>query len=78
MRRRNLGTMLSEEGNDILKIICGQVIKELVDAEVPREYLWPADTNDLVYKAFPDSSQSGRWNQLFNTYLDNIDTSEDS
>ena len=76
--RRTLGTMLSREPNDTVRIICGQLIKELVDAEVPRQDLWPADTSEEIYEGFPDSSQKGRWNQLFHTYLDNIDTAENS
>lgn len=75
-RRRTLGTMLSMEPNDIIRIICGQLIKELVDAEVPRQDLWPTDTREEIYEGFPDSSQSGRWNQLFHTYLDKVDTAE--
>lgn len=70
--------MLSIEENDCLIIICGQVIKELVDAGVSKDILWPMGTKESVYQKFPDSSQAGRWNQRFQTYLDNSDPSPNS
>jgi hypothetical protein len=68
--------MLSTESNDYLRIICGHVIKELVDAQYPRESIWPVGTSDELYESFPDSSQTGRWNQLFQNYLDDHDSSQ--
>jgi hypothetical protein len=61
------------ESNEVVKIICGQLIKELVDAGVAKGDLWPEDTNNQVYEGFPDSSRTGRWNQRFQTYLDDLD-----
>ena len=78
VERRGLGDMLSTETHDCLIIICGQVIKELVDAdaEYPRKDLWPADAKSKLYEGFPDSSQAGRWNQLFQNYVNDLTSQE--
>ena len=67
--------MVVTGSDEILKIICGQLIKVLVDANVPLEDLWPPDANEDVYQGFPDSSQLGSWNQHFQSYLDKVDKS---
>jgi hypothetical protein len=65
--------MVLTESSEVIKIICGQVIKVLVEGGAEKEDLWPGGTNAQVYDGFPDSSQPGHWNQQFQTYLDDLE-----
>jgi hypothetical protein len=70
--------MLSGESNEIIRTICGQLIKEMLSAGIAKEHLWPQETDKQIYEAFPDASQPGGWNQNFQTYVDTIDTSPEN
>lgn len=72
-KRRGLGNFLLKEPNEILRIICGQLITALLTAGVLPEHLWPADTDTRLYTTFPTMALGSRgWNQQFQNYMDNI------
>lgn len=68
-----MGTQLLQETNEVLRGIFGQLIRTLLDAGMLVEHLWPAETKEALYRAFPPSSQGNRgWNDLFQEYVDVI------
>jgi hypothetical protein len=65
--------MVVKEKNEILRVICGQILKVLADAEIPLEDLWPVGTDPVIYSGFPPSTQSGNsWNRAFQSYVDSL------
>lgn len=71
--RRGLGTMLLEEKNEILRVICGRIIALLVDFGIPRHNLWPVTTKGHLYSKFPETKPNGsQWDIKFQDYLDDL------
>lgn len=65
--------MVVGEQNEILRIICGQLLKALMAWDVPKRDLWPIGTDKKHYDRFPASSQSDKhWNNAFQTYIDEL------
>jgi hypothetical protein len=72
-KRRELGNLVLKEPNEILRIICGQLITVLLTAGVLPEHLWPVDSDKRLYTTFPTVALGSRgWNQQFQNYMDNI------
>lgn len=72
-QRRNLGKLVLEDQNEIIRIICAELLKSLVSSGFPRHHLWPIDTNDGIFNGFPDTSQGETgWHARFQSYMDGI------
>ena len=71
--RRAVGKLVIEETNEHIRTICGQLLRAMLDANIPRQHLWPVDMESQLYTGFPDSSQDNRcWSQNFQNYIDSI------
>ncbi|EPE28080.1 hypothetical protein GLAREA_04871 [Glarea lozoyensis ATCC 20868] len=69
--RQQLGPFLKAENNEILRIICGEIIRVLGGAGVQIESLWPAGTSKDALTNFPTcTSQNNSWSKQFQAYLD--------
>jgi hypothetical protein len=65
--------MVLEEQNEILRIICGQLLKALIASQIPKKDLWPVGTDKKQYDGFPISSQTDKhWNNAFQAYVDQL------
>ncbi|CZR51023.1 uncharacterized protein PAC_00898 [Phialocephala subalpina] len=71
--RRNIGQLILEETNEIVKIICGSLVRNLHDAGVALQDLWPVGADKILYESFPPSTQTGHgWNTKFQDYIDRM------
>lgn len=62
--------MVLEERDELLRKICGVLIRHLIMAEVPRKDLWPSDVDAEIYSLFPAVSQGdSHWNLQFNDFI---------
>lgn len=62
-----------KEPNEIIRIICGQLITALLSAGVLLSHLWPVNTDKKLYANFPIASIGSRgWNQQFQNYMDGV------
>lgn len=65
--------MVVEEGNEILRIICGQILKVLLTWDIELKDLWPIGANPKLYDEFPLSSQEDKhWSNAFQAYIDQL------
>lgn len=72
-QRRELGNIVLKEPNEIIRIICGQVVTSLLSAGVFPEHMWPINTDKKMFEDFPKISPGSRgWNQQFQNYMDNV------
>jgi hypothetical protein len=63
--------MVLKEPNEIIRMICGQIITSLIHSGVMLEHLWPVHIDKQLYAGFPITSHSSRgWNQQFQNYMD--------
>lgn len=73
IQRRELGNVVLKEPNEIIRIICGQLITSLLSAGVISEHIWPVNIDKRLYENFPTASLGSRgWNQQFQNYMDNV------
>ncbi|KAB8302073.1 hypothetical protein EYC80_005524 [Monilinia laxa] len=69
--RRSIGPLLLNEGNEILRLICGQLVRDLLNSDILPEELWPVETNKEAYENFPVKLQSqSRWKTQFQHWID--------
>ncbi|KAI9644021.1 hypothetical protein NHQ30_007373 [Ciborinia camelliae] len=69
--RRSIGPSVISEGNEIVRLICGQLLKALLNSDILPEELWPVGTNKKDYETFPTESQSqSGWKSLFQKWVD--------
>ncbi|TAQ87296.1 hypothetical protein B7494_g4397 [Chlorociboria aeruginascens] len=69
--RRQLGVVILEESNEIIKTICAQIIRVAVETGIHRELFWPNETEMKYYEGFPSASQNNiSWNELYQSYMD--------
>ncbi|KAF4631722.1 hypothetical protein G7Y89_g6409 [Cudoniella acicularis] len=71
--RRSIGEVVVEEGNEIIRTLCGRLIRVLQRAEVELEHLWPLDADETLYQKFPVLTQKeSGWSQQFQAYVDEV------
>ncbi|KUJ22682.1 uncharacterized protein LY89DRAFT_664480 [Mollisia scopiformis] len=69
--RRSIGQLILEEPNEIIRLICAEIIKTLSNAGIDLQALWPHGTRKLIYEQFPMQSQGSHgWGALFQKYID--------
>jgi hypothetical protein len=71
--RRSIGERSFDDGNEIVRLISGQIIRMLLDTGMSREFLWPRAMDKKVYEGFPASTQDNRgWDQRFQNFIDGV------
>ncbi|MCJ1246992.1 hypothetical protein MMC30_004203 [Trapelia coarctata] len=74
-RRHELGSMVIEEQDELLRYIAGSVIRHLVCEGVPTILFWATDIESMINGAFFESeAHNSQWLELFEDHLDEIDT----
>src|SRR4051812_37226248 len=69
--RRSIGPLIVNEEDEILRMICGQLVKVLLTCDIEIDELWPDDAAEKDYKDFPVTSQSQEgWKAEFQTWVD--------
>lgn len=73
MDRRQLGKMVIDEPDEILKIIAAHLMCILQASGTPLEFLWPEKTDKAYYEGFPPATQDNTgWGQAFQNYVDDL------
>ncbi|KAL9117743.1 MAG: hypothetical protein Q9187_005717 [Circinaria calcarea] len=74
-RRRALGNMVIGEENELLRLIAGSIIRELMTNGSPEDIFWPMGTEVIAYTGFPKSQyHDSQWVEKFQLYLDDMHT----
>lgn len=69
--RRSLGRLIIEDPDELLRLISGQLVRNLHQAGTPVADLFPVDYDEQVYWDFPPSTQKNvGWFKGFQDYLD--------
>ncbi|QSZ35359.1 hypothetical protein DSL72_008229 [Monilinia vaccinii-corymbosi] len=69
--RRSIGPLVLNEGNEILRLICGQLVRDLLNSDILPEELWPVGTDKKDYDNFPTELQSrSSWKTQFQEWVD--------
>lgn len=71
VNRRGLGAMMVGTPDEILKLICGRLLRSMIFSGIPRSDLWPVGTDIEDYNNFPVSPSSN--NQWLNEYNNHVD-----
>lgn len=67
--------MVIGEENELLRLIAGSIIRELVANGSPEDIFWPMDTKVAAYAGFPKSQyHDSQWVEKFQLYLDDMHT----
>jgi hypothetical protein len=65
--------LLIEERNELIRVICGQLVRDLKKAGVPLKELFPINYDSKLYDSFPEATQGDRgWGLLFDHYVDDV------
>ncbi|KAH6709155.1 hypothetical protein BKA61DRAFT_579227 [Leptodontidium sp. MPI-SDFR-AT-0119] len=71
--RRGIGRQIVEETDEILRVICAQLVRVMIDEDTPLNILFPEHYEETVYTGFPSSSQANAgWGIKFQHYLDDL------
>jgi hypothetical protein len=60
-----------------MQMICGQIIRSLLSAQVEIKTLWPENTRSAIYEAFPTVGESSQgttqaWSSSFKTWVGGV------
>lgn len=67
--------MVIDEENELLRLIAGSIIRELVSSDSPEDIFWPMDADTAAYADFPKSHyHDSQWVEKFQLYLDDMQT----
>lgn len=70
-QRRKLGDLVLMEQSEVIRIICGYLIRSMLKGEIAPEHLWPIGYDKKLYENFPLSTQTNAgWNKRFHEYVD--------
>ncbi|KAI9872974.1 MAG: hypothetical protein M1830_000979, partial [Pleopsidium flavum] len=73
--RRVLGSIITDEKNQVLKLVSGSIIRVMLAAGSPIESFWPLDILDDVTTQFPESVvPASQWIGRFELFLDHLYT----
>src|ERR1700712_4015399 len=71
--RRSLGRLILEEPDELIKLVCGQLVRDLHAAHTSLGHLFPTTFAETVYEDFPKSTQGNvGWFKLFQKYVDTV------
>ncbi|RDL40039.1 uncharacterized protein BP5553_00018 [Venustampulla echinocandica] len=70
--RRRIGQLITQETNEILRIICGRLIRVMHEYGTELGDLWPVTANQQVYQGFPETLGDSGWEQKFQNYIDDV------
>ncbi|KAG9236284.1 hypothetical protein BJ875DRAFT_541461, partial [Amylocarpus encephaloides] len=69
--RRKIGQLVTGKGEEIIRYVCGGLIRELQNENVLLDELWPIGSPNELYENFPETTQlKTGWSQKFDAYLD--------
>ncbi|KAI9739670.1 MAG: hypothetical protein M1834_006388 [Cirrosporium novae-zelandiae] len=72
-RRRALGDLILTDDNALLKVISGQIIRNIVEFAESPQIFWPTNATDEAINTFPQASDShSRWVKDFTSYCTNL------
>ena len=67
--------MIIDEENELLRLIAGSIIRELVSNDSLEDIFWPMDTKVAAHVDFPKSQyHDSQWVEKFQLYLDDMHT----
>jgi len=67
--RRRLGNLVLCEKNEITRLICGHLIRVILDTtNIERKNLWPAESDSVIYAGFPEAGFD--WKTRFQRFVD--------
>ena len=70
-QRRKLGALVLTGQSEVIRIICGYLIRSMLEGEIAPEHLWPIGCDKKLYENFPLSTQTNAgWNRRFHKYVD--------
>ncbi|KAG4435989.1 hypothetical protein IFR05_008531 [Cadophora sp. M221] len=71
--RRCIGRQIVEETDEILRVICAQLVRVMVAEGTPLNILFPQHYEEALYTDFPSCSQvNAAWGTKIQKYLDNV------
>ncbi|KAH8657563.1 hypothetical protein BGZ60DRAFT_434519 [Tricladium varicosporioides] len=72
--RRSIGALVIEETNEIIRFVCGKLIRVLQRARIGLEYLWPTTADRTYFTEFPAvlTQEDNGWSQQFHSYVDEM------
>lgn len=60
-----------EESDELVRVICGQLVRDLNTSGLPLAVLFPTNYDEKLYNDFPPSTQGNTsWGALFDNYVD--------
>jgi hypothetical protein len=63
--------LIVDEEDEILRMICGQLVRMLLTCDIAIDELWPDDASEKDYNEFPVASQSQKgWKAKFQSWVD--------
>ncbi|CAD6441514.1 3d6be202-cb23-4139-9b52-477ff5dd936b [Sclerotinia trifoliorum] len=69
--RRSIGPLILNEENEIHRLICGQVLAALLNADILPEEVWPVGTEKKDYEDFPTALENpSEWKSQFQLWVD--------
>lgn len=73
VNRRALGSMMFDTPHEILKLICGRLLRAMITTGISRSDLWPVDADAEDYNRFPVLPLSNnQWLKEYNDYVDSL------
>jgi hypothetical protein len=63
--------MVKEE-NEIVRSICGRLVRTIEAAGLPVDSLWPIDYDKGLYEGFPSTERDISWSQQYIDYVDKL------
>ncbi|RFU26177.1 hypothetical protein B7463_g10170, partial [Scytalidium lignicola] len=71
--RRQLGMLILHEDNEVIRIICGEIVRSMINSGTPLETLWPSAIDKSIYAEFPSAPvPMVKWFRVFQNYVDNL------
>ena len=70
--RRSLGNIILSQEGEMLKLLAGSIIREMLHHKVPEDKFWPIlETPDVIVNSFPRAADhTSQWVWNFHSYLE--------
>ena len=67
-----------DENNEILRLVAGSIIREMVASGMAEDKFWPVDIEAVAYAGFPKSQHhTSQWIESFESYIGNLHSQMD-
>lgn len=74
--RRQLGDVIVKDANELIRVVCGDIVEVILGAGISAADLWPTGTEPDIYRYFPAKKEEKYWAKDFEDYLDHLDQLE--